>query len=379
MIRINRFRVFIGVAFALWSCNFQTSKKSQIAPNQENKLQYAQNFRWVAHPDYDLLEVVSLRSKEVFRIVVLDSAQQAPKVPYNLVLQRPVERIIATATPHIAALEMLNGLDRVVGFPQPEYIYSEAARSRIQNKTIAPIGINNELNLEKIITLKPELFMGFEVDGINPDYTRLQQMGIPLVLIQDWLEESPLAKAEWLLFFGVVLGEKERALELFKSIEKRYNELKQKVPKSMVQPAQVVSGSVYKDQWYAPGGKSFFAQFLKDCGVNYLLQSNSEKGSISLSIEKLLLEGQSADVWLCPGSFDSYEALGKQYPMLQAIKPYQKKQIFTYKKEVVGQSRFIPYFEQAPYHPDRVLEDLLHIFYPDEFKQNFWHYFTLLQ
>ena len=204
-------------------------------------------------------------------------------------------------------------------------------------------------------------------------------MGVPLVLVHDWMEKTPLGKAEWLLFFGILFGKKEAAIQSFKSIEKRYVSMLQKVPQAAQKTPIVLAGSVYKDQWYAPGGQSFFGRFLADARVNYVMAADTHSGSLPLSLEKLMLEGRQADVWMTPGSIDTYAELKREYPMLESMGPFQKRQIFTYKKYLVDGQQKILYFEHAGLHPDRVLEDLLKIFYPKHFSSATWHYFTPLK
>ena len=370
----------VVLSSGIWYGCLSTSSKNQSI-QLPNKLQYAENFKWYSTPSYDLLEVSTpLENSKTERYLVVPKGSEIPEgVAYDVLIRPGLEKVIATSTPQIAALESLDLLDYWVGFPQPELISSAPARQRIKAGLVTPIGVNNGLNVEKIWTLQPELFLGFEVDGNNPSYTQLKRMGVPLVLVHDWMEKTPLGKAEWLLFFGVLFGKQQVALQQFKAIEKRYYELLQKVPKNTDTTAVVLAGSVYKDQWYAPGGQSFMAQFLADCQVQYTGAHTKETGSLTLSLERLMLEGHQADVWLTPGSFDSYQDLLQQYPMLESIKPFQNKKIYTYKKYSIDGEAKILYFEQAGLHPDKVLADLLKIFYPEVFLSTSWHYFTPLK
>lgn len=371
--------ILVLMVVLLWGCRSLTAEKqSQKVANQ---LRHAQNFKWFSYPTHDLLEVsIPQENSRIQRYLVVPKEGQIPEgVSYDVLIRPSLEKIIATSTPQIAALESLNLLDSWIGFPQPELISSVQARQRIEAGQVSPIGVNNGINVEKIWALQPELFLGFEVDGNNPSYTQLKQLGVPLVLVHDWMEKTPLGKAEWLLFFGVLFGKKEVALQQFQAIEKRYLDLLQNIPENSQSPAVVIAGSVYKDQWYAPGGQSFMAQFLDDCQVQYFGADNKQSGSLTLSLEKLILEGGQADVWLTPGSFDSYQELQQQYPMLESMGPFQKKKIYTYKKYPVDGQQKILYFEQAGLNPDKVLADLLKIFYPEVFLSTSWHYFTPLK
>lgn len=49
-----------------------------------------------------------------------------------------------------------------------------------------------------------------------------------------------------------------------------------------------MTGVMYGDVWYVPGGRSYAAKFIEDAGGKYLWSDNPKTGSIELSFESVL-------------------------------------------------------------------------------------------
>jgi iron complex transport system substrate-binding protein len=154
-----------------------------------------------------------------------------------------------------------------------------------------------------------------------------------------------------------------KADTIFKEISDAYKEAKLIAEKSHIRPT-VLSGALYKDVWYVPGGKSWAAQFIRDANAHYLWEDNEKSGSLSLSIETILSEATEADYWISPSQFSSYvqmEQANRHYSQFSAFK---NKSIYTFAK-TKGTTGGLLYYELGPNRPDLVLKDLIHIFHPD--------------
>ena len=83
----------------------------------------------------------------------------------------------------------------------------------------------NESGFEKIIDLRPDAIMlsPFENSG---GYGRVGKLGVPVIECADYMETSPLGRAEWLRFYGLLVGQEQRGDSLFAQIEKEYLALK---------------------------------------------------------------------------------------------------------------------------------------------------------
>lgn len=285
------------------------------------------------------------------------------KDAYDAIILTPVERIVVTSTTHIPTLEMLGVEHTLVGFPDTDYISSEKTRTLIDAGKIKDIGQNNQINMELLVDLQPELVVGFSINNSNPAYKKIQKVNIPVVYNGDWTEGTPLGRAEWVQFFAPFFHKETKALEVFNTIEKNYTEAKQLALKATKKPT-VLAGAMYKDIWYLPAGESFQAQYLLDANADYLWKDSKGTGSLSLSIESVLDKAADADIWIGPGRFKSYEDMKKASENYTQFAPFTHKKIFT-AATTVGKTGGTMYYELAPTRPDIVLKDIIKSIHPE--------------
>ena len=282
---------------------------------------------------------------------------------YDAIVAVPIERLVVTSTTHIPALEALGVLEKLVGFPDTEYISSKMARKRIDEGYIEELGNNESINTEMVIALNPELVVGFSINSNNKAYEALQRSNIPVVYNGDWTEATPLGKAEWIKFFALFFQLEAKANSIFKEIEESYSQVKALAQKTTHSPS-VLSGALYKDVWYLPGGGSWAAQFLLDANADYLWHDTPETGSLSLSLESVLVKGKKAEFWISPAQFTSYKDMKNANRHYQQFDAFKNRAIFTISK-TTGESGGLLYYELAPQRPDLVLKDLVHILHPE--------------
>jgi iron complex transport system substrate-binding protein len=302
-------------------------------------------------------------SKENYKFII---SQKDKKNTQNLdnQIKVPVEKIVVTSTTHIPMVEMLSEENSIVGFPYAKYVSSEKTRVLIDNGSITEIGKESSLNTEILLDLNPELIVGYSVNSADKSLTTIQNAGINVIYNGDWLEETPLGRAEWIKFFGVLFNKENIADSLFKKIETNYLDAKKLVEKSTNKPT-ILSGAVMsKDIWNLPAGESFVAQFLNDANLYYLWKDSKGKGSLSLSFESVFDKGANADYWIAPGYFSSKEQLLQSNQLYSKFKAFKENKIYSpsIKK---GETGGVIYYELAPTRPDLVLNDIIKITNPD--------------
>lgn len=296
---------------------------------------------------------------------------------YDAVIPVPIENLVVTSTTHIPALEALEVGNRLSGFPGTDYISSEYTRARVSAGKVINLGNNEMMNTEMTLRLKPEVVVGFSISSENKTYETLKRSGIPVVYNGDWTEQTPLGKAEWIKFFAPFFQLEEKAEILFDSIADAYQQAKELAKKASNIPS-VMSGALYKDVWYAPGGKSWAAQFIKDANARYLWEETEETGSLSLSLESVLAKAINADFWVSPSQFTSYAELEKANSHYLQFKPLKNKKIYTYATSK-GKTGGLIFFELGPNRPDLILKDLIHIFHPEVLPAHKLFFFKPLQ
>ena len=354
----------------LCSCKQQSKETlSQESTSKKVELTYANGFSiekqasgitilkiLAPWPNAEASFTYALIPKEKQAFITLD------KNEYDAIISVPIDNIVVTSTTHIPALEALGELDKLVGFSDTKYVSSKAARKRIDAGQIKELGVNESLNTEAVLALQPDLVIGFAVSGSNSAYETLQRSQIPVIYNGDWVEETPLGKAEWIKFFATFFKKETEASIIFAEIEKSYIDAKKIAETANTKPS-VLSGALYKDVWYLPGGKSWAANFLKDANANYLWHDSVESGSLSLSWESVLVVANNAEYWIGPAQFKSYKEMESSSAHYQQFDAFKNKKVFTF-ANTEGETGGNLYYELAPQRPDLVLKDLIHILHP---------------
>ncbi len=363
-------KLFLKILIILFSVIYSSCEKmikTEILKEIPSTIKYAKGFDIINEKGTKKLLIKSpyQNSKELFSYQILNKDKKgATKDLIDQEILVPINRIVVTSTTHIPMIELLNEEASIVGFPNSNYISSEKTRHLIDKGNITEIGKESSLNTEILLDLHPELVVGFGVSSADKTLTSIQKAGINVIYNGDWLEETPLGRAEWIKFFGVLFDKEKQADSIFKIIETDYLAVKKLALKSG-EKATILSGAIMsKDIWNLPAGKSFEAQFLQDANLNYLWKDTKGKGSLSLSFESVFDKAATADFWISPGYFTSKKQLLESNNLYTKFKPFQNDQIYTSttKKGITGG---VIYYELAPTRPDLVLKDIVKITKPD--------------
>lgn len=292
-------------------------------------------------------------------------------------IKTPIESVVVTSTTHIPMLELLNIENKLVGFPNSDYVSSKKTRALIENGKVKELGNEENINTEVLLDLNPNLVIGFSLNSNNKMFSTIEKMGIPVVLNGDWLEETPLGRAEWIKFFGVLFDKEKEADSIFKTIENNYLSAKKIATKAILKPT-LLSGGLFKDVWNLPAGESYEATFLKDANTNYLWKDSKGKGSLSLNIENVFEKGKDAEIWVSPSYYGSLEQLEKANDIYPKFEAFLNKNVYSYVNKR-GEKGGISYYELAPARPDLVLKDLIKIAHPELLKDYDFTFFEKLK
>ena len=279
------------------------------------------------------------------------------------IISVPLKSIVVTSTTIIPFLEMLGVEKSLVGFPHTDYISSEKTRKLIDAGTVKNIGQNEKLNMEQLIELEPNLIVTFGIDNNNPMIDNLQKSGLNVLIQADWMEQTPLGKAEWIKLYGALYGKEKEAKTLFDGIVKNYNDAIELVANKKP-TATVLYGAMYQDQWYVARGNSWVAQFMKDAKANYLWSNVAGTGSLSMPFEKILEKAKTAKYWIATGSFKNSAEFENSNPHYSQFDASKSKNVYTFESKL-GATGGTIYYELAASRPDLVLKDYIKIFHPE--------------
>ncbi len=332
----------------------------------KNTIQHATGFSIEKYAGFSVLKVSNAypEAKNNYTYILHKKGVQIPdSLQQFTAIEIPIKKIIVTSTTHIPALESLGVEQTLIGFPTTKYISSEKTRALIDAGKVRDLGSNQGLNTEVILDIQPEVIVGFSVDGDLKTYKNLEKNGQKVIFNGDWTEKSPLGKAEWIKFFGALYDLDEKATEIFNSIEKEYNLVKNLAKKSINQPT-ILAGAIYEDQWFLPQGDSWAAYFLKEANGNYLWKNSKGTGSLALSFESVLDKAKEADFWIGPGQFTSIKEILDNNPNYIHFKAVATKSVYSFSTKK-GKTGGVIYYEQAQNRPDLVLKDIVKILHPE--------------
>lgn len=352
--------LLITISLLFFQCKSSDNKETSKSIDNYSPIKYAKGFDIIIKDGKKKLvfKRVFQNSKKHFIYTLAENTNISANE-----IKVPVEKLVVTSTTHIPMLELLNSENKLIGFPHTKYISSEKTRKRIEDGKIVELGSEQNMNTEKLMDLQPELVIGFSLHPNNKLYQNIKKSGIPVIFNGDWLEETPLGRAEWIKFFGALLNKEKEADSIFKTIEQNYLKAKKIAANNKKSSATILSGSMFKDIWNVPAGESFMATYLKDANLNYLWKNTKGTGSLQLSFESVLDKGKYADYWIGCGLFETKEQLlnaNNHYKEFDAI---NKGNVYTIGGKK-GKTGGLIYFELAPVRPDLVLKDFIKITQP---------------
>ena len=386
------FRMFKRFCIALcltsvvfvFGCKPAGTKSDQLSENQfqfsDSSLyqpRYARGYRW--EPGADGLTLVLTdpwNPGTVFaRYRLLDAGSKSlAKSGVNDIFI-PSERLAVSSTTHAGFLSAIGAGDNLIGCSNPDRLYDSVLYQRYLSGSLSTIGRDLELNMEYLVAQKPSLVMQSGIEGqFNPD-PRLGELGIPVLYILEWMESTPLGRAEWIRVFGVITGHLREADSVFNLVEKEYNRLSALGRASEDQPV-VFMGNNFKGTWYMPGGLNYLAFLFKDAGMDYPWKDVRQSASLALNFETVVNRVADAPLWVgAPAdSLSQLLAEEERYTVFRAVR---EKRVYTLTNRLNNHGGN-DYWESGVVRPDRILADLLYIGHPELVPGHSWTYYKPL-
>lgn len=286
------------------------------------------------------------------------------------IVRTPLESNVVFTAPHCQLMYELGCKNAITGVCDKDYINIPDIKERVKlsdgkastsdtDKVIIDCGSSMQPDIERIIALKPEgLFISpFENSG---GYGKLDKLHIPIIETADYMETSPLGRAEWMKFYGLLFKSEERSDSLFSSIEKEYLALKAEAAK-LPQGLSILTERKMGSVWYVPGGKSTMGILLKDANAKYIFADDTHSGSLAYGPERILSKGTQIDVWAFKyfgGKALSKSDLLAEYEGYKALKTFNQNSI--YQVDTSTQ----PYFELTSFHPEILLREFIILAHP---------------
>lgn len=361
----NTFLFFLCVAFYACGTKDSQSKKSTASPSSTN-LNYATGFTVAYQNNTKLVEVIYpfQGAASGYKYLLVPKGESIPAHERDVrVITIPVTSIVCTSTTHIPLLDYLDETEKLVGFPSTDYISSVRARKLVDSGKIQDLGVDKGLNLERIAMLKPDIVMGYTMSSDYGQFKKVEELNVPVVINAEYLEKHPLGRAEWLKFMALFFNKEKEADSIFRVIEKNYLETKVLADQVKSKPS-VLSGVVYGDVWFLPGGQNYAAKLLRDAGCHYLWSEDPSHGFLELSFESVYEKAYDTDLWIGAGSFSSLQEIKDADHRYARFKPFKQHQVYTSNART-GSKGGSEFLELGYLRPDIILKDLVKIAHPE--------------
>ena len=327
------------------------------------QMKYATLLHIVCYDNYTTVAIDNPWKKgaTLHKYVLVDKNAPLPAhLPDGTVIRTPSERNIVFNTAHCQLMEWLGAEEQLTGVADLKYILVPFVREGVASGRIADCGDGMNPVVEKVVELNPSLLMisPFENSG---GYGRLEGIGIPLVECADYMETSALGRAEWMRFYGLLMGKEHEADSLFAVVDSCYHQLTVSA-KTAQKPRSIITEKLTGSTWYVPGGKSTVGGIITDANGQYAWSGDKHSGSLAMTFETVLDKAGASDVWIFNhfGSGDlTYDRLASEYAGYKEMKAFKQHNTWY-----VDTQR-VPYFEEVSFHPDYLLRDYITLLHPE--------------
>lgn len=371
------FVIFISCKENTIQDDFITETNDTIISIEKNIL--AEHFEIENHNGYNILRIKKPWQNAdniSFEYYLVKKGQAIPEsIKEKNIIITPVERIICMSTSHIAMIDTLGKINSIIGVSGKNFVNNKMI---FNNAQVRDVGYEQGLNYEVIVSLNPDLVILYGVEGEIAGYQKkLNELGIKTIFNAEYLEDTPIAKVEWLKFIGALLNESELANNIFQNINKEYQELKNLTDTVSYRP-KVMTGLPWKDIWYVSSGNSNLANIINDAGADFLWKNDTASDVMALDIEAVISKSIDADYWINISYSETKNDILASDSRLGMIKAFKNGKTFN-NNAILNSNGGNDYFESGIMNPHLLLKDLISIFHPELLPEHKLKYYRKLE
>ncbi len=367
------FLILVSLILLLAGCH--RNKISETHEGKEIRFDYAKLIRVWECDGFKKMEIRNPWDTTCLlqTYLLVDKTKEIPaNCPDGVVVRVPLEKSAVFTTVHCSLIEELGAVNSISGICELEYITNPNIISLTQSGKIVDFGSSMSPDIEKIITVSPDaiLLSPFNNSG---GHGGLDKLGIPIVECADYMESDPLGRAEWIKLYGMLFGKESEADSIFSKVTETYTQIEKEAQQETGTHPSLLYGLDNGGSWFIPGGKSYMAKMFASAGANYIFGETTHSGAEPFAFETVYDKGCNADIWLILGT----EVADKTYKDLQRFsnfKSYKEKRVYACNTTKTS------FFDEIPFHPERLLKDLYVIFHSEKYDDvnEYLHYYRKL-
>ena len=166
---------FLLLSIVVVSCAEKVNEKSNLSIS-ENKdslvLKYAKGFEVNYYKNHTEITVKHPENGNHIQTLIISDTSK---------IKNSLTSIFSSSTTHLAYLDLLQVNKNVTGFVNKDYIYNSIYLSQFESGETIDIGYGEDIDMEKLVSNKPEVFFISGLLGKAPQFERIEEMGIPLI------------------------------------------------------------------------------------------------------------------------------------------------------------------------------------------------------
>ena len=358
----------------LGACKDSKHTVAQSPANSDSTITEARLLMMDRQPQYTCVTIKDPWNEgkvlHTYVLVPRDSVLPA-ELPEGTVVRTPLQNALVYSAVHTSIMRELGAIDALGGVVDLQYFTDSAVVRDVEAGRLADCGSSMNPTIEKVIEMNPDAILLSPYQDAK--YGQITSLNIPLIECADYMEFSPLGRAEWIKFYGELLGKRDEADSIYNQVKTEYLELK-KLANDVSHKPKVITEMVISGVWDLPAGESYMAQMLRDAGGDYPWSTTKGSGSLKLDFNQVLDKAQDADIWLIK-SFNIHTLADVKgaYVLNDSFKAFKEGNVYacdTYKSH---------FFEEFPFHPELLLREYTYLFHPELVKDYQLRYYGKMQ
>lgn len=369
-------------AFIFVGCSGVIENDTSVGDNLLTNipLKYAKRFAIKQSKNYTALELFgSKNSNEITSTFILYTGIK-PNCGNNVFyVKTPVKKVASMSSVYTTMLLKLDEAKSISAIDNVEYYNNPYIIKQVALGNIIELSKGPAIEVEKTMALKPDMLLTFGMGDPNKDVDKkLLKAGLPVAISLDHLEETPLARTEWIKFFACFFNKQRAADSIFNDIDKKYNLLKNLIKNDTIKNPIVLTEIKYGDMWYVPSAQSYIANLINDAGGEFFYKEGSQTGSTPLSFETVYSKAKNCDIWLNLYNINSKKELLAYDNRYKLFKAFTNNKLYNNNK-VQNKNGYSNYWETGILYPDEVLADLISILHPNMLPKHQFNYYKQIE
>lgn len=278
-------------------------------------------------------------------------------LPEGTVVRVPLSNSIVYSGVHTGIIDELGALDRVKGVADGRYFSSPTIQQMIRSGLITDVGNASSPSIEKIVDIDPDAILLSPYQ--NQELGAVSKLGVPVIQMADYMESTPLGRAEWIKLIGLLYGRRAEADSIYEAVVSNYRQLTEAAAQTSERPVVITEMPQPGGVWDIPSGESYMARMLQDAAVSYPWATTPGAGSLKMDAAAMLENGGEADYWLIR-TFGplTRQMLNDSSPLVKYFRPFKNSKVFFSDTSRSG------LYDEFPFHPERLLQEYIKIFHP---------------